>query len=167
MSESQSDELRKRLSSSWTCRVRYSSASLFDMILTPSITSFIQTTPLVTGDPHEMILYALNFFMILQSVKVWQNWRHSPVAGAIRKWQSTRLNKMLRQRELRRIQRRAARELAKQSAPSGAAFATPSTARGLITRGGGFGSKVLSGMENVIFSILRVALSALGSIFMS
>ena len=128
---------------------------------------------ILPGDPHEMILYILNFLMILQSVKVWQNWRHSPVAGAIRKWQSTRLNKMLRNRELRRIQRRAARELAKtQVAP--AAASTAAAAFALVTRGGAAaarrgamirGKLLFGSIKRIISSAITSVLLVIASIF--
>lgn len=68
---------------------------------------------ILPSNSHEVVLYIINFLMICQGYNVWQNWRHSPVAGAIRRWQSTGLNKMLRKRELRRIARRAEKELAR------------------------------------------------------
>lgn len=127
---------------------------------------------ILPGDPHEMILYCLNFIMIVQSVKVWQNWRHSPVAGAIRKWQSTRLNKMIRTRELRRIQRRAARELAKTQAAPAAATSTAAAAFALVTRGGaavaGAGSRLGSkGGGKLLFGSIRRLLATAISLIIS
>ena len=73
---------------------------------------------------HEVFLYILNFLMVVQGFKVWQNWRHSPASAMIRKWQASRVARMLKKRELRRIQRRAARELTKAAADAAALSGT-------------------------------------------
>ncbi|GMH57765.1 hypothetical protein TrST_g2358 [Triparma strigata] len=109
---------------------------------------------ILPSNSHELVLYIINFLMICQGYNVWQNWRHSPVAGAIRRWQSTGLNKMLRKRELRRIARRAEKELAK-GAKNGAeaAFA--------FMRGGGqpitAGRRLLGGVARRILRVTHFA----------
>jgi methionine-rich copper-binding protein CopC len=45
---------------------------------------------------HEVFLYVLNFLMVLQGFKVWQNWKHSPASSMIRKWQASRVARMLK-----------------------------------------------------------------------
>ncbi|GMI13052.1 hypothetical protein TrLO_g3109 [Triparma laevis f. longispina] len=114
---------------------------------------------ILPSNSHEVVLYIINFLMICQGYNVWQNWRHSPVAGAIRRWQSTGLNKMLRKRELRRIARRAEKELARGAKAGGeAAFA--------FVRGGGLtimtGKRLLNLLGQKISRLTRLAVSLVG-----
>jgi hypothetical protein len=68
-------------------------------------------------DKHEIVLYAINFFMIYQGVSLWRGWVHSPARAAVMRWQASGISRFLRHRELRLIQRKAAMELAKSAKP--------------------------------------------------
>ena len=72
------------------------------------------------SDRHEMVLYAINALMVYQGFSVWRNWKLSPARAAVVKWQQSWVSKMLRNRELRKIQVRAARELASNVGRGGA-----------------------------------------------
>ena len=44
---------------------------------------------------HEVVLYALNFVLVYQSIKVWKNWDSSPVSAMIKQWNHSRLNRFI------------------------------------------------------------------------
>lgn len=66
-------------------------------------------------DGHEIVLYAMNFIMIYQSVRIWRNWQTSPLSAAIARWNNSKINRILQfvnGRKAARIAAKAAREAA-------------------------------------------------------
>ncbi len=84
---------------------------------------FPMLNAILPSDKHEFILYAINFFFLYKGLGAWTQWKHSPVRNAIQRWQKSGINRMLRNRELRRQQRLLAKQLATQGTKAAAFIA--------------------------------------------
>ena len=88
---------------------------------------------------HEVALYLIQFVVVFQGLKVWRGWQSSPIHSVITKWEGSELNRVLRNRRLRRIQKGVSKELAELARKKRLA----QQARQVATRGGGVVREIL------------------------